>query len=93
MFSRLFALNNMPIKRYVDYLQQRGQLQEYMETLVNAFNPTAAEVSSCLEVLDLTSHHGATTCNADRPGQQGQLLECVHTPFECLQDHSVGYRP
>ena len=30
-FSRLLCLNNMPIKRYVDFLQRRGQLQEYME--------------------------------------------------------------
>ena len=44
VFSRLFALNNMPIKRYVDYLRQRGELETYMETLVNAFNPSAAEV-------------------------------------------------
>jgi Protein of unknown function (DUF3641) len=43
VFSRLFALNNMPIKRYVDYLRQRGELETYMETLVNAFNPSAAE--------------------------------------------------
>jgi Protein of unknown function (DUF3641) len=44
VFSRLFALNNMPIKRYVDYLRQREELETYMETLVNAFNPSAAEV-------------------------------------------------
>lgn len=30
-FSRLLCLNNMPIKRYVDFLQRRGQLQGYME--------------------------------------------------------------
>ena len=30
-FSGLLCLNNMPIKRYVDFLQRRGQLQEYME--------------------------------------------------------------
>lgn len=48
-FSRLFALNNMPIKRYVDYLRQRGQLEEYMQLLVTSFNVAAAEVccSAC----------------------------------------------
>lgn len=30
-FNSLLCLNNMPIKRYVDYLQRRGQLQDYME--------------------------------------------------------------
>ena len=44
VFSRLFALNNMPIKRYVDYLRQRGELERYMQLLVDNFNPHAAEV-------------------------------------------------
>ena len=36
-FDSLLCLNNMPIKRYVDYLQRRGQLEEYMQVhfLVN----------------------------------------------------------
>lgn len=45
VFTRLFALNNMPIKRYVDYLQRRNSLAEYMQLLVANFNPAAAEVS------------------------------------------------
>ena len=44
VFSRLFALNNMPIKRYVDYLQRRGGLEDYMQLLVQNFNVAAAEV-------------------------------------------------
>ena len=32
-FNSLLCLNNMPIKRYVDYLQRRGQLEEYMQVL------------------------------------------------------------
>ncbi len=55
-FSRLFALNNMPIKRYVDYLRQRGQLEEYMQLLVTSFNVAAAEVCCTLlaDLLDFT---------------------------------------
>ena len=30
-FSSLLALNNMPIKRYADYLLQRGELESYMQ--------------------------------------------------------------
>ena len=30
-FNSLMCLNNMPIKRYVDYLQRQGQLEEYMQ--------------------------------------------------------------
>ncbi len=35
-FNNLLCLNNMPIKRYVDYLQRRGQLKEYMQVLLHA---------------------------------------------------------
>lgn len=31
VFNNLFCLNNMPIKRYVDYLQRRNKLEEYMQ--------------------------------------------------------------
>ncbi len=31
VFNSLFCLNNMPIKRYVDYLQRRNKLEEYMQ--------------------------------------------------------------
>lgn len=30
-FNSLFAFNNIPIKRYVDYLQRQGKLEEYMQ--------------------------------------------------------------
>lgn len=34
VFNNLFCLNNMPIKRYVDYLQRRNKLEEYMQVIV-----------------------------------------------------------
>ena len=30
-FTSLLALNNMPIKRYADFLLRQGELQSYME--------------------------------------------------------------
>lgn len=33
-FNSLFCLNNMPIKRYADYLIRRKELQSYMEVLI-----------------------------------------------------------
>ena len=37
-FSTLLALNNMPIKRFADFLIQRGELDKYMALLVSSFN-------------------------------------------------------
>ena len=36
VFNSLFGLNNMPIKRYADYLIRRGELQSYMEVCMLA---------------------------------------------------------
>jgi len=38
-FNHLITINNMPISRYLEWLEQSGNLQAYMELLVNAFNP------------------------------------------------------
>lgn len=43
----------MPIKRYVDWLQRRDQLQEYMELLVDNFNPSAVEGIMCRDTLSV----------------------------------------
>jgi len=43
VFNNLYALNNMPIKRWADYLIKEGRLEEYMGLLVGSFNPGAAE--------------------------------------------------
>ena len=42
-FDRLFVLNNMPISRFLEWLETTGNLEAYMQRLVNAFNPAAVE--------------------------------------------------
>ncbi|EFJ49515.1 hypothetical protein VOLCADRAFT_89786 [Volvox carteri f. nagariensis] len=50
-FNRLLAINNMPIKRFADWLVQRGQLQAYMQLLLSNFNPAAGEALMCRQVV------------------------------------------
>jgi radical SAM/Cys-rich protein len=38
-FNYLFTITNMPISRFLDYLDQSGNYDGYMEKLVNSFNP------------------------------------------------------
>ncbi|GFR40117.1 hypothetical protein Agub_g671 [Astrephomene gubernaculifera] len=52
-FSRLLALNNMPIKRFADWLVRRGQLQAYMGTLVEAFNAEAGAALMCRDTVSV----------------------------------------
>ena len=61
-FNRLFAITNIPIKRYAKFLKKRGQLTDYMRMLEAAFNPQAARGVMCKEMLSI--------------GWDGQLFDC-----------------
>ena len=53
-FNSLFALTNLPISRFLDYLIQEGQLEEYMELLVNAYNPKTIEPLMCRNMISIS---------------------------------------
>ncbi len=52
-FNSLLCLNNMPIKRWADELIRRGEMETYMEMLVNAFNPGAGEGLMCRDTVSI----------------------------------------
>jgi radical SAM/Cys-rich protein len=52
-FDRLIALNNMPMARYLEWLVQRGNLDEYLTRLVNAFNPQTISGLMCRNTLSV----------------------------------------
>ncbi len=52
-FDRLITLNNMPISRYLEWLEQSGNLQSYMQLLVNAFNPATIDGLMCRTTLSV----------------------------------------
>jgi len=52
-FNHLFCLTNMPIGRYLDYLQKTDNYVDYMTTLVNAFNPAALKSVMCKTTLSV----------------------------------------
>src|SRR3989338_7839094 len=50
-FTNLYTLTNMPIKRFLFDLQRRGKLEEYMDILVQNFNPHAAQRVMCRNII------------------------------------------
>lgn len=52
-FNNLFAITNLPISRYLDYLLQSGNYEKYMEKLVNAYNPAAASNVMCRNTISI----------------------------------------
>jgi radical SAM/Cys-rich protein len=53
-FNRLFAITNLPVSRFLDYLIESGNLDQYMEKLVNAFNPSAAQGVMCRSLISVS---------------------------------------
>ena len=61
-FDQLFTITNMPISRYLEWLESSGNLAGYMQSLVDAFNPTAAGDVMCRTMISV--------------GWQGELYDC-----------------
>ena len=53
-FNRLFTITNMPISRFASYLIATKQYQEYMELLVNSFNPSTLDGLMCRSMLSIS---------------------------------------
>jgi radical SAM/Cys-rich protein len=53
-FNSLFAITNMPISRYLDYLLSSGNYDRYMEKLISAFNPSAVQKVMCRNTISVS---------------------------------------
>jgi radical SAM/Cys-rich protein len=61
-FDHLYTITNMPISRFLEFLEAKGRTVEYMTRLVNAFNPAAAAGVMCRNTLSV--------------GWDGTLFDC-----------------
>ena len=52
-FNHLFAITNLPISRFLDYLLASGNFEGYMEKLISAYNPVAAEGVMCRNTISV----------------------------------------
>ena len=53
-FHHLFAITNLPISRFLDYLIASENYEEYMETLIDAYNPAAVKNVMCTHTLSVS---------------------------------------
>ncbi len=61
-FNQLYTITNMPIKRFLDDLNRQGKYEDYMNLLVNNFNPHAADSVMCKTLISI--------------GWDGQIYDC-----------------
>lgn len=52
-FSSLFAITNLPISRYLHYLVNSGNYEQYMQKLVDSYNPVAAANVMCRNTISV----------------------------------------
>lgn len=52
-FNNLFAITNLPVSRYLDYLVSSGNYEDYLTKLIDAFNPTAALKVMCRNTISI----------------------------------------
>jgi radical SAM/Cys-rich protein len=57
VFNRLYTITNMPINRFKLHLQKSGQYDAYMQKLLAAYNPAAAEGVMCRSLISV-GHDG-----------------------------------
>ncbi|MEE3202637.1 MAG: arsenosugar biosynthesis radical SAM (seleno)protein ArsS, partial [Acidobacteriota bacterium] len=52
-FDALYTITNMPISRFLDWLIESTNLNQYMERLVTSFNPSTVEGLMCRNMLSI----------------------------------------
>ncbi|MDQ3100308.1 MAG: arsenosugar biosynthesis radical SAM protein ArsS [Bacteroidota bacterium] len=81
-FNRLFAITNMPVSRFLEFLIRSGNYVGYMEKLVQAFNPQAVGSVMCRSMLSV--------------GHDGSLFDCdfnqmLELPVEGTPPHISAF--
>jgi radical SAM/Cys-rich protein len=53
-FHHLFAITNLPISRFLDYLIASENYEEYMHSLIDAYNPSAVKNVMCTNTISIS---------------------------------------
>lgn len=86
VFDQLYTITNMPISRFLEFLDERGKVEEYLTTLANAFNPAAAAGVMCRNTVSV-SHDGTLhDCDFNQMLAMGLTAQAPRTIFDALTD-------
>ena len=62
VFDKLYTITNLPIGRFASYLRHNNQLDDYMDLLINTFNPATIEGLMCRKTISV--------------GWRGEVYDC-----------------
>ena len=63
VFNQLYAIANMPIARFISYLRRRGGYADYMQLLLESFNPAAVDGLMCRDTISVDWEGGVYDCD------------------------------
>ena len=101
-FNQLYAITNMPISRFLDYLIESDNYETYMQTLLDAFNPAAVSGVMCRNTLSVSWDGYLYDCDfnqmldlkIDTPGRKPHIAdfdwEALHARNIVLNQHCYG---
>jgi radical SAM/Cys-rich protein len=70
-FDRLITITNLPIARFAKYLRREGLYEDYLKTLVDAFNPATVDGLMCRDTISV--------------GWKGEVYDCDFNQMLDLQ--------
>jgi radical SAM/Cys-rich protein len=101
-FNALYAIVNMPISRFLDYLLESGNYDTYMQTLLDAFNPAAVAGLMCRNTISVSWDGYLYDCDfnqmldlrIDLPARRPHIddfdLDALHNRSIVLNQHCYG---
>jgi radical SAM/Cys-rich protein len=92
VFDRLFAITNMPISRFLDFLERQGRTEEYLARLVAAFNPAAAAGLMCRNTLSVGWDGTLYDCDFNQMLELPVAAPAPRTIFDASREALEGRR-
>lgn len=86
-FDRLIALNNMPISRFLEWLEETGNLKGYMQKLLDSFNASSLSGVMCRNTISVSWDGWVYDCDFN------QMLEMHATDRTGQRLHIADYDP
>jgi radical SAM/Cys-rich protein len=80
VFNKLYALANLPIGRFASYLRHNDRLAQYMELLIQTFNPATIDGLMCRNTISV--------------GWRGEVYDCdFNQQLEMRWSNGGGSKP
>jgi radical SAM/Cys-rich protein len=85
-FNQLYTITNMPIGRFCNFLIRTGNYDSYMQRLIDAYNPNAAEAVMCRYTLSVGWDGTLYDCDFN----QMLNMSCNHSAPKHLREFNLN---